>query len=130
MESEQAMIDGDKEIEIRKYLVEGLGYPDDFAREFIMEMRYNRHLSDEAFRRAARSSWISEESREWAKARPEYKEEKVDLSSLSEDEIFSRYARLSEVRERTLKYNPNFDVSSLDEPMRRLIDELDRRTQP
>lgn len=124
------MIDGDKELQLSVHLVESLGYPDDFAREFIMEMRYNRKPADEAFRRAARSSWISEESREWAKARPEYKEEKVDLSSLSEDEIFSRYARLSEVRERTLKYNPNFDVSSLDEPMRRLIDELDRRTQP
>lgn len=55
---------------------------------------------------------------------------KENLSSLSDEEIFSRYARLSEVRERTLKFYPGHDVSSLDEPMRRLIDELDRRTQP
>lgn len=116
--------------ELTEYLVSRFGYPEDFAREFVMEMTYNGHRNDEAFRKTAKSSWISEQSREWAEARPEYKRTAVDLSSLSDDEIFSRYARLSEVRERALKHNPKCDVSSLDEPMRRFIDELDRRTQP
>lgn len=126
------MIDGDKELQLSVHLVESLGYPDDFAREFIMEMRYNRKPADEAFRRAARSSWISEQSREWAKARPEYKEKL--LSELPDEELITRINAFTRALEIHIRFDEGREDSmtaqSIREDIEKLTNELDRRTQP
>lgn len=124
------MSEHNKELQGEELRESRFGYPRDFAREYMMEMRYNQMTPRQAFRKTAKSSWISEESREWAKARPEMEEL---LSEISDDELIKRINALTRALEKSIRFGEREDsmsTRSIREGIERLMTELDLRTQP